>query len=77
MDSLYKLFALAWVAERKAYDLVKQWETLQAAQGKPEPSYTTDSVYKSLIDQWDEAHTELKDVEKQLLKATFSVLSSQ
>ena len=77
MDSLYRLFALAWVAERKAYRLVQQWETLAAAQGSPEPSYTDDPVYASLIDEWDGAHTELKEVEKQLLKATFSVLASQ
>lgn len=77
MESLYKLFALAWVAERKAYRNIQQWETLAAAQGKPEPTYSTDAVYASLIDEWDEAHTALKEAEKTLLKATFSVLSAQ
>jgi hypothetical protein len=85
MDSLYRLFALAWLAEREAWRNVQQWETIAAAQGKPEPRYATDAVYASLVDEWDAAHTELKDVEKVLTKeyrkmkaeGTFTVLSAQ
>ena len=85
MDSLYRLFALAWLAERESYRNVQQWETIAAAQGKPEPQYSTDAVYASLINEWDAAHTDLKEVEKSLVKAyreekaqaTFSVLSAQ
>jgi len=85
MDSLYRLFALAWLAEREAYRNVQQWETLSAAQGKPEPEYATDAVYASLINEWDEAHTELKSAEQRLVReyrkmraeGTFTVLSAQ
>jgi len=68
LEILYKLFALSYVAEREAYRNVERWETLAAAQGKPEPQYATDKVYASLIDEWDEAHKALKKFEGELMR---------
>lgn len=84
MEALYRLFALSFIAEREAYRNVQQWETIAAAKGEPEPDYMTDNVYKSLVDTWSEAETELRSVERQLIReyrkakaeGTFTVMSA-
>ncbi len=68
LEILYKLFALSYIAEREAYRNIERWETIAAAQGKPEPQYATDKVYASLIDEWEEAHKEMKRFSGELLK---------
>jgi hypothetical protein len=85
MDAIYKLFALSFIAEREAYRNIESWETIAAASGRPAPEYATDSVYASLINEWNDAHVALKDVERDMLKAyrkeraagTFTVMSAK
>ena len=85
MDSLYRLFALAWLAERESYRNIEHYENVLAAQGMPEPQYAVDAVFASLINEWDEAHKDLKAAENSLIteyrrvkaESTFSVISAQ
>jgi hypothetical protein len=82
MEALMKLFAMAWIAEKRSWENLERYEKFLLDLGR-EPM--THPYYKGLLDLWSESETETKRIGKELLKAysetqgseSFSVLSAK